>query len=247
MGREFEVRRDVTLEATPEQVWAAIATGPGLTAWFAPMELDPDDPGITWDPPRHLVVRTPEAADGSTQAFEYLVEARNGGGTVLRFVHSGVLGDPPAGTDPDGWGDEFEDVTGRGWDMYLHTLAQYLRYFPGRAAAYVDAEAPPASADPETWARLLSLLGPGDDLALGSPVRIGLDGAAPVEGEIDYLTPSFLGIRTADALVRFHGRAALGMPIAVGHHVYAAAGAEPDTDTAATGKAWQDWLAQLQR
>ena len=35
--------------------------------------------------------------------------ARDQGTTVLRFVHSGILG--------DGWGDEFLDQTSQGWDM----------------------------------------------------------------------------------------------------------------------------------
>ena len=34
MGHEFEVREEITLDATPEQVWAAIATGPGVDSWF---------------------------------------------------------------------------------------------------------------------------------------------------------------------------------------------------------------------
>jgi uncharacterized protein YndB with AHSA1/START domain len=32
--REFEVREAIELEATPQQVWEAIATGPGLDSWF---------------------------------------------------------------------------------------------------------------------------------------------------------------------------------------------------------------------
>ena len=31
---EFEVRDEITVAATPEQVWDAIATGPGVDAWF---------------------------------------------------------------------------------------------------------------------------------------------------------------------------------------------------------------------
>jgi uncharacterized protein YndB with AHSA1/START domain len=231
MGREFEIRKDVTLEGTPEQVWEAIATGPGLAAWFMPMEMDPDSGMVTaWEPGKRLAIRTPEAPDGSTQAFEYLIEARDGGSTVLRFVHSGVLGDD--------WGDEFESMTGSGWDMYLHTLAEYLTHFPGRPATYVEAEAPQSTADARTWAVLLAALGLPGSAAPGDHVRLTPSGLDPLDGVVDYLTGNFLGVRTADALYRFHGRAPIGMPIAVGHHLY---GDGADAEEAA--RKWQSWLA----
>lgn len=34
MGERFEQRRDAEVPATPEEVWAAIATGPGIDSWF---------------------------------------------------------------------------------------------------------------------------------------------------------------------------------------------------------------------
>jgi uncharacterized protein YndB with AHSA1/START domain len=235
MPRRFELRKEVALEATPEQVWETIATGPGLAAWFLPMEVEPDGAGVVaWDPPRRLAIRTPEAEDGSTQAFEYVVEARDGGSTILRFVHSGVLGDD--------WGDEYEALTSRGWDMYLHTLAQYLRHFPGRPATYVEADAPPASADPGAWARLAPALGLDGGATVGDRVHLELDGLAPIEGAVDYVAPTFLGVRTPDALLRFHGRAAIGMPIAVSHHLYSR-----HVDRAAVEKAWRAWLTRLDR
>ena len=30
MAHPFEVRKDIEVDATPEQVWEAIATGPGI-------------------------------------------------------------------------------------------------------------------------------------------------------------------------------------------------------------------------
>jgi uncharacterized protein YndB with AHSA1/START domain len=34
MGRKFENHQEVELDASPEQVWEAIATGPGIDSWF---------------------------------------------------------------------------------------------------------------------------------------------------------------------------------------------------------------------
>jgi uncharacterized protein YndB with AHSA1/START domain len=233
MGREFELRKEVTLQATPEEVWEAIATGPGLAAWFMPMEMDPDSGMVTaWEPGKRLAVQTPQAEDGSTQAFEYLIEAREGGSTVLRFVHSGVLGAD--------WGDEFVSMTGHGWDMYLHTLAEYLLHFPGRPAAYVEAEAPQSSADAGAWAVLLRALGLSGSVAEGDHVELIAAGPQPVNGVVDYVTPNFLGVRTSDALYRFHGRAPIGMSIAVSTHVY-----RDDIDAEEATTRWQDWLGRV--
>jgi uncharacterized protein YndB with AHSA1/START domain len=225
MSGEFEVRREVVLPATPEQVWAAVATGPGLTAWFMPMALDPASDTVTaWEPGSRLAVRTPAAEGGAAQTFEYRIEPGTDG-TVLRFVHGGLATDELAG------------ITGRGWDMYLHTLAQYLRHFPGRAATYIEAEAPQSSADASAWPVLLRALGLPEAVGPGDAVRVTPDGLEPLAGTVDYLAADFLGIRTSDALYRFHGRAALGMTIAVGHHLYRD-GVDPERTT----RAWRTWL-----
>ncbi|WP_143737006.1 SRPBCC domain-containing protein [Microbispora sp. GKU 823] len=34
MPHEFELHKEIELDATPEQVWEAIATGPGVDSWF---------------------------------------------------------------------------------------------------------------------------------------------------------------------------------------------------------------------
>lgn len=222
MGREFALRKQIELPATPEEVWWAISTTDGLTAWFMPMEIDPDAAGVEADPPRRLLVRTPPAEDGSTQAFEYLIEARDGGSCVLRFVHSGFFGDD--------WGDEYEQMTGSGWDMYLDTLAAYLRHFHPKPASYVEAAAPGVGG----WERLLRALG---EPVVGAPVAIDLPDGSKVDGAVDYRSANFVGLRTADTLVRFHDRTPIGLPVAVSEHRY---GAPQPPERAET---WLSWLA----
>jgi uncharacterized protein YndB with AHSA1/START domain len=230
MPRKFKIAKEVLLEATPDQVWESIATEAGLAAWFQPAPLDPaSEMVVAWEPGRHLAIRTPAADDGSVHAFEYLIEAREGGSTVLRFVHSGFAADD--------WGDEYQPVTSEGWDMYLHTLAQYHLHFSGRRAIYVDAEGPASSAAPEAWPVLAGVLGAAGATELGSDVRIDLPGAAPLGGVIDYATANFIGLRTPDALIRLHGRWGLGLTVAVGHHAY-----DDRFDAEATKRAWKAWL-----
>ena len=66
--RSIEV--EVEVPGTPEQVWEAIATGPGVSSWFVPTEIEGRVGGImtchfapgmdskatitSWDPPHRL-------------------------------------------------------------------------------------------------------------------------------------------------------------------------------------------------
>jgi uncharacterized protein YndB with AHSA1/START domain len=232
MGKPFEIRKEIPLTATPEQLWEAIATGPGLTAWFMPMEVDPDSSMVTsWEPGRRLAIRTPSGPDGSFQAFDYRIETgRSGGTTLLRFVHNGFTGDD--------WGDGFDVMTSSGWDMYFHTLHQYLTHFARRPAVYLEAEAPSASAKPEAWPRLVAALGLTDPVEVGAAVRFDLPGVGSVEAVVDYVMPTFVGLRAPLALIRFHGRALMGMPVAVSQHTYVTT-----FDVASAQRGWEAWLA----
>ena len=234
MGKPFEIRREVPLEATPDEVWKAIATSDGLAAWFMPMELDLDSPIVTSNEPgRRLGIRMPPGDDGSFHAFDYRIESAGPGSSVLRFAHSGFTG--------DGWSDDYEALTGAGWDMYLHTLSQYLTHFAGLPAHYVEAEGPPASADESLWPRLLTAIGLPEPVKEGTGVRFDIPRFGAAEGVVDYASPTFVGLRAPSALIRFHGRAGLGMPVAVSLHVYV----KTDYDTAGAQHAWESWLADV--
>ena len=231
MGKPFEIRKEIPLDATPEQVWEAIATGPGLAAWFMPMEIDPNSPVVVGhEPGRRLAIRTPTGPDGSFQAFEYLIEAAGQRSVVLRFVHNGFTSDD--------WGDEYDVMTSFGWDMYFHTLGQYLTHFAGRPAVYLEAEAPPASAEPEAWPRLVGALGLTEPVKEGAGVHFDLPGVGRVEGVVDYMTESFIGLRAPLALIRFHGRGRIGLPVAVSQHTYVAT-----FDVESAQRGWEVWLA----
>ena len=245
MAREFEIRREVELPASPEQVWAAVATGAGQASWLFPTgEGEPHGAGEVWaghtvtafDPPHHIAVQA-QGPDGTVfNALEYIIEARDGGTAVLRYVHSGVF--------TDDWDNQY-DAAGQHTDFYLHTLAQYLRYFDGRPVTYVAAEGPDASKAPGAFGvlrRALGLVGDGtadDRVGLALP-RLVLPGLDPLDGVVDYVTPNFLGVRTSDGLYRFYGRNAFGMPVGLAHHLFAAA-----VDREKTELAWRTWLDGL--
>src|SRR5262249_43290596 len=86
------VQGEVELPGTPEEVWAAIATGQGMSSWFVPSTSDERVGGKTmnnfgprmesvgtikaWNPPRNFVAETEE--EPGTVATEWTVEAHGG-------------------------------------------------------------------------------------------------------------------------------------------------------------------------
>ncbi|MBP2706992.1 SRPBCC domain-containing protein [Microbispora sp. RL4-1S] len=248
MLHEFELHKEIELTATPEQVWEAIATGPGTDAWFMGRnQIEQGEGGrnemdllgrvqrstVTgWEPGKRFSIRGDANPDGSFLAMEYLIEGRDGGSTVLRLVQSGFLGDD--------WETEYEAMQ-EGWDMYLHKLSQYLTYFPGRGAVPISAVRPRAGDRDRAWATIMAALGLDGPAAEGDPVRFQVDGLPPAEGVVDYAgLPTFLGVRTSDALYRFiHSGPQRGDVVVLGHHVFA------DVDREETERAWRAWLDHL--
>src|SRR5947208_810577 len=109
--KEASGRRSIQVEVevpgTPEQVWQAIASGPGISSWFAPARFEESDglpvaltltlaPGIetravvtNWDAPRKFATEGESWFPGSPPiANEWTVEARAGGVCIVRVVQS---------------------------------------------------------------------------------------------------------------------------------------------------------------
>ena len=149
MPHEFEVRKEIEFQATPEEVWEAIATGTGYR-WLVPRHrqrgrarsrrqgadlvrqrgsrgrlIDDHDLGAA---PRFAYRGDPHP-DGTFHAIEYVVEGRAGGTTVVRLVHSGMLGDD--------WESEY-DALNEGDFMYLHQMTAVRHPLPRPAGEARD-------------------------------------------------------------------------------------------------------------
>src|SRR4029450_9264678 len=186
MAHDFELRKEIILEATPEEVWEAIATGAGIDGWFMGRnEVEPREGGRTamtigghteeatvtaWEPPRRFAFRTGSPDGACFMACEWLVEGRGDGTCVLRLVQSGVLGDD--------WETEY-DALGKGWDMYLHQLGQSLRWFRGRPVAPVSLMGPGPEDTGRFWPELRRRLGLAGAPAAGDPGRLTPDRLHP--------------------------------------------------------------------
>lgn len=186
-GRAIEL--EVAVAGTPEQVWEAIATGPGISAWFVPTTVVGEPGGVitqdfgpgmlvegrvqAWQPPHRFGFGEHAEPAPGAMAFEFLVEARDGGSCVVRLVNSGF------GSGEE-WDDQY-DATENGWRIFLHILQLHLQRFAGQPATRVLAMAmEPGTSDADaiwTTARR-ALTGDGD------VVHSDGDAVPPLDGTV---------------------------------------------------------------
>ena len=158
----------VEVPGTPEQVWHAIATGPGMEAWFVPTDVEEreggaltfhlgpgmDSPGVVtgWDPPRRFAYEEREwMANAPPVATEVIVETRSGGACVIRMVHSLF-------TSSEEWDNQLESFEA-GWPSYFKILQLYLEHFPGQPATTFRVMTGAPGSQEEAWDALAGLLG----------------------------------------------------------------------------------------
>lgn len=172
--KEASGRRSIQVEVevpgTPEEVWQAIATGPGISSWFVPTEFEEQDgkpvavkmnfgPGMesravvtTWDPPHKFVGESPGwTPEMPSMATEWNVEARAGGVCLVRVVNSLFA-------STDDWDNQLQG-TESGWPGFFRTLRIYLTYFRGQRSALMQKMAPVAGTEAEVWETLTAALG----------------------------------------------------------------------------------------
>jgi uncharacterized protein YndB with AHSA1/START domain len=164
------VQIEVEIPGTPEEVWQAIATGPGISSWFVPTEFEERDgkpvemklnfgPGMeprskvtAWDPPRLFATEAEGWMPGAPSiANEWTVEARAGGVCVLRIVQSLFA-------STDDWDNQLEAAK-HGLPGFLRTLRIYLTHFRGQSSTVMKLTASAACAEAEAWESLIAAVG----------------------------------------------------------------------------------------
>jgi hypothetical protein len=250
------IQVEVEVPGTPEEVWQAIATGPGISSWFAPAEFEERDgkpvaltlnlgPGMesrsvvtAWDAPRMFASEADGWFAGSPPiATEWSVEARAGGVCVVRVVQSLFA-------STDDWDDQLIG-TESGIPGAFRILRIYLAHFRGQRSAFMQFLAPVAETPAEAWATLTAALG-------FNGVDAGQVWAAPADvpalgGVVEHISRNPPG-----ALLRLDqpgpGTAALftmdfGGPVmaAFGFYLYG----DQAADTAARERPrWQAWMQE---
>jgi uncharacterized protein YndB with AHSA1/START domain len=249
-GRSIEL--EVEVDGTPEEVWRAIATGPGISAWYVPHEIDEHAGGSTvssfgpepemqipgtvvvWEPPHRVVFAG--VGDNATFAFEWLVEARDGGSCVVRLVNSGF-----------GSGDEWDaqyDGMSEGWLLFLLNLQLHLAHFRGRQARSLLPSAMWKGRRGEAWARLLASLGLPAAPQVGQRIAATSADAPPLAGTVVHASGWRLALVLDDPAPGTAFLAVEGdgdeVGISIWSYVY---GDDRDAIADRDEVRWRDWLA----
>ncbi len=249
--RALEV--EFELPGTPEQVWDAVATGPGISSWFVPARFEERDgkavsmhldfagaeisSQITaWDPPRMYAGQGEVYGNSPPIATEWHIEAQAGGTCRVRMVHSLF-----ASTDE--WDNQLEGAKG-GWAGFLNNLRLYLAHFRGQRGAIMQVHQPVAMGEAEAWAALTAALGV-KGLAKGQRWSTPA-GTEPMAGVLEIITED-----PYDALLRVDepspGIVALGAyvfpggPTTIGMNFYVY-GDKAAQEVARVTPVWEAWF-----
>ena len=252
-GRRY-VETEIEVSGTPEEVWKAIASGPGISSWFVPTEFKENDgkpvsvhlsfgPGMeivsevtAWNPPRSYATKA-GLPRSPALANEWSVEARDGGICIVRIVQSLFA-------STDDWDDQLESAKS-GLASFLCILQIYLRHFRGQRSSMMKWMVPVAGTEAEAWESLTEALGI-KGLSVGDHC-VAASGVPSFSGEVEYVTLS-----PFDALLRLDkpgpGVAAFGAVnfggpsmVAMNFYLY---GDEADGIIAQETPHWQAWFQE---
>jgi uncharacterized protein YndB with AHSA1/START domain len=162
------VEMEIVTPGTPEQVWNALATGPGNTAWFTKTTIEERVGGALrfdfgangsssgevtrWDPPHGFGYVERDWSKGAPPvATEITITSRSGDQCVVRMVHSLF-------STADDWDDQLEGFES-GWPGFFEVLRIYLSHFAGMKAASFIAQVVVEADQLEIWKRLNDALG----------------------------------------------------------------------------------------
>lgn len=162
------IQVEIEVPGTPEEVWQAIASGPGISSWFVPTRSEERQggeqvcnfgPGMdcpatitAWEVPKRFVTEGDMGGPGSPKmATEWTVEARAGDMCVVRVVHSLFA-------STDDWDNQLKGLE-EGWPAYFRVLRRYLERFKGMpcsAMHFVNFSKDP---EPKAWEKAGGALG----------------------------------------------------------------------------------------
>lgn len=186
------IELEIEVAGTPEEVWHAIATGPGISSWYVPHTVEEHQGGAAtarfgpgpemlipgrvaaWEPPWRVVFDGGEDVEGL--AFEWLIEARDGGTCIVRLVNSGF-------GSGDDWDGQYDGMT-EGWKLFLLNLQLHLEHFRGQTATAMLPMAMWPGPREHTWEGLTSQLGVPSAPAIGERIRTSAGDAPTLAGTV---------------------------------------------------------------
>ncbi len=251
MSDDRAIELAIEVIGTPEQVWEAIATGPGISSWYVPHTVEEREGGsmtaafgaapemqvtgrvAAWDPPNRVLFDGGEGVDGL--AFEWLVEARDGGTCIVRLVNSGFS----SGDD----GDDHYDAMTDGWGIFMVNLKLHLEHFAGEAATASLAMANWSGPREQAWTKLTQDLGIASRPEVGDRVEVDSEDTPSLTGVVADVSPTRISLvldrpARGTAFIAVEGRGETA-DVSIWTYLYGADGANA---AARDEPAWQQWL-----
>lgn len=251
MSEDRSIELEIEVRGTPEEVWRAIATGPGISSWYVPHTVDERQGGsasarfgpgpemevqgrvVAWEPPRRIVFDGGEGVDGL--AFEWLVEARDGGTCVVRLVNTGF-------GSGDDWDAQYDGMS-EGWVMFLLNLKLHMQHFGGQFATAVIPSAMWAGSREKAWSTLTAALGIPPSPTVGERIAVNAPDAPTLVGTVADATPWRLSLLLDKPSSGTAILAAEGMgdriSVSIWSYLYGTDGA---TAAKRDEPLWQSWL-----
>lgn len=254
-GRQ-SIQVEVEVPGTVEEVWKAVATGPGISSWFCPTEIEEKTGGVirtlmgpgmeslarvtAWDPPCRLAAEGPGAGpDAAPMTTEWIVEARAADACLVRVIHS-----MSGGTD-----EQREQLEGIecGWPYFFAILRVYLAHFRGQPTSIVRTMQQGSDPVNDAWSALTDALG---ITSLRNGARWtsppGTPSLTGVVEQVDGHKQPYAAIRLDGPISGIASASAFAMGdcamVTMGIYLY---GGEAPAIAARDEPAWQAWMNEL--
>lgn len=250
------VEMEFIAPGTPEQLWEAMATGAGNSAWFATTEIEERVGGAlrfdfgpmgsssgevtVWEPPHRFGYIERDWSEGAPPVVtEITITGRAGDKCVVRMVHSLF-------SSTDDWDDQMEGFEG-GWPAFFEVLRIYLSHFVGSKGASFRAMTTATGDQLAIWTRLATALGlaganAGERLTLPErPERLA--GVVERVQQDEKLRLVTMRLDTPSPGIALIGTYAMGDQLNLSLCVYFY-GDDAANVASASAEKWQTWLGQ---
>lgn len=251
MSDDRAIELEIEVPGTPEEVWQAIATGPGISSWYVPHTVTEREGGsatarfgagpemevpgrvATWEPFKRIVFDGGDGVGG--MAFEWLVEARAGGTCIVRLVNTGF-------GSGDDWDAQYDAMTD-GWIMFLQNLKMHIQHFAGQPARASLPTGMWSGSRDEAWIKLTNGLGITAAPEVGDRIDVNASDAPTLGGVVTDATPWRISLLVDKPSPGTALLAAEGMgdsvSVSIWSYLY---GADGEEAAERDESRWQGWL-----